>query len=124
MKLGHGPCAGKDGVGTAGRASGVSAPGGGSGAASSTEVRPADRSFCDAALLALLVAPGRAELFAEMAWQVGFRVRREWFEDTRGRGLVVEVPDCPPWSGSGFWNMLSACTQALVVNAWRVRLVP
>ncbi|GFR49620.1 hypothetical protein Agub_g11643, partial [Astrephomene gubernaculifera] len=36
-----------------------------------TELRAADKSFCDAALGALLAAPGRAELLAEVAWQLG-----------------------------------------------------
>lgn len=71
-----GGAGGRDG---GGRGSSSAAGGGGStgggggsgGATGSGELRGADKAFCDAALVALLAAPGRAELFAELAWQLG-----------------------------------------------------
>ncbi|KXZ53328.1 hypothetical protein GPECTOR_7g1222 [Gonium pectorale] len=85
-----------EGAVAGGKDAGAKGPGGGGqSTGGSGELRAADKAFCDAALLALLAAPTRAELSAEMAWQLGKGVgdyllkSTDWLlQDRKGEQLL------------------------------------
>lgn len=66
--------AGAAGAGTA--AAGGAAPG---------DARPSEKLFCDSVLSSLLDRPQAAELFAELAWQVG----GSWWAVAWGDGSIT-----------------------------------